>query len=49
MTPALARFAADLDTAHANSRALVAQWTELVAAYRAGREPAHNQPDSEES
>lgn len=48
MTPALARFAADLDTARATSRALTAQWTELVAAYRAGREPAHEQPDTEE-
>lgn len=49
MTPALARFAADLDTARATSRALAAQWTELVAAYRAGREPAHNQPANEEN
>ena len=47
--PALARFAAALDTARANSRALTAQWTELVAAYRAGRGPAHNQPDFEEN
>ncbi len=49
MTPALARFAADLDTARANSRALAAQWTELVAAYRAGRVAARNQPDFEEN
>lgn len=49
MTPALARLAADLDTAHAASRALAAQWTELVAAYQAGREPAHEQPDTEET
>lgn len=49
MTPALARFAADLDTARANSRELTDQWTELVAAYRARREPTHTQPDTEES
>lgn len=50
VTPALARFAADLDTARATSRALTDQWTELVAAYRAGRrEPAHEQPANEES
>ena len=49
MTPALARLAADLDTARANSRELTAQWTELVAAYQAGREPAHNQPANEEA
>lgn len=49
MTPALARFAADLDTARATSRELADQWTELVAAYRAGRGPAHEQPDTEES
>lgn len=49
MTPALTRFAADLDTARETSRALAAQWTELVAAYRAGREPAHKQPDNEEA
>jgi hypothetical protein len=49
VTPALARFAADLDTAHANSRALTAQWTELVAAYRAARGPARKQPDTEEN
>ncbi len=49
MTPALARLAADLDTARANSRALTAQWAELVAAYRAGCGPAHEEPDNEES
>ncbi len=49
MTPALARFAADLDTARATSRALTAQWTELVAAYRAGRVAVREQPDNEES
>lgn len=49
MTPALARLAADLDTAYETSRELTAQWTELVAAYRAGREPAHKQPDIEEN
>lgn len=49
IAPALARFAADLDTARANSRALTDQWTELVAAYRDGREPAHNQPANEEN